>query len=318
MLNQGYSYQVQLNKKAVGHTALSYMVQYYLHSSLQVWQDRFDKGEIFLDDQLANANDKLNQGQTLIWHRPPWIEEDVPTHYDIVFHDNDVLIVNKPSGLPTMPAGGFLENTLYSILRKHFPTANPIHRLGRGTSGLVVFSLNTTASSFLSKQWREQKVKKLYLALAEGIAQKDNYKISQAIGTKNHSKLGNIYAARDDGKTALSMASVLERYAHTTLFDVVIKTGRPHQIRIHLASIGHPLVGDPLYGIGGHIKTDALPGDEGYFLHARKLEFIHPTGRPLSVCAPLPDLFQALLRHPEFLALNSLYTTPLRVIARRS
>jgi 23S rRNA pseudouridine1911/1915/1917 synthase len=295
MLNQGYSYRLQLDKKAVGHTALSYMVQYYLHSSLEVWQDRFDKGEVLLDNTIAYGNELLQKGQRLLWNRPPWTEEDVPTHYDIVFQDNDVLIVNKPSGLPTMPAGGFLENTLYSILRKHFPTANPIHRLGRGTSGLVVFSLNATANSFLSKQWHGHRVNKRYLALAEGIAGKDKYKISQAIGPKNHSRLENIYAARDDGKTALSMASVLERYTHTTLFNVVITTGRPHQIRIHLASIGHPLVGDPLYGIGGYVKTDALPGDGGYFLHASKLEFIHPNGRPLSVCAPLPDLFQALL-----------------------
>jgi 23S rRNA pseudouridine1911/1915/1917 synthase len=296
MLNRGYSYKEVLNKRAVGHTALSYLVHFYPHSSPETWQERFDNQEILLDNGVAKTSDNLQSGQTLLWNRPPWVEGPVPMDYGILYQDEDILLVNKPSGLPTMPAGGFLENTLFSMVHKIFPTASPIHRLGRGTSGLVAFTLNVRANRFLSEQWRKRQVRKIYTALAQGVALESTYHMSQAIGGVEHSRLGQVYAACNHGKPAFSVATVLERFSECTLFEVDLKSGRPHQIRIHLASVGHPLVGDPLYGIGGQIKTDALPGDGGYFLHAQKLEFIHPNHHPLSICAPIPETFEDIIK----------------------
>jgi 23S rRNA pseudouridine1911/1915/1917 synthase len=295
-LNGGYGYLEHLTTKARGHTVLSYLEQHYPHSTKQDWLERLQRGEILLDNSIAREDELLQAGQQLIWHRPPWYEEDTPQTFEIIYQDDAVIVVNKPSGLPTMPGGGFLDNTLFSLVRKNFPTARPIHRLGRATSGLVVFALTHEAASSLSKLWREHKVEKYYKTLASGVAQQDSYEIRAAIGLINHPKLGYVYAANDmsvenkRGKPSASDAKVLERRDSTTLFTVQIFTGRPHQIRIHLAAIGHPLVGDPLYAAGGQLlENPGLPGDGGYFLHAQRLVFTHPvSGERVEAKAVVP------------------------------
>lgn len=295
-LNGGYSYLEHLTSKARGHTVLSYLEQYYPHSSREAWIERLQSGGILLNNNIVRGNEVLQPGQTLVWNRPPWNEEDTPQTFEIIYQDDALLVVNKPSGLPTMTGGGFLDNTLFSFVRKKFPTSQPIHRLGRGTSGLVVFALTHEAASSLTKLWREHKVEKVYRALASGVAQQDFYKIRAAIGLIEHPKLGYVYAAKavydenKNGKPSASDARVLERQTNSTLFEVKIFTGRPHQIRIHLAFIGHPLKGDPLYAAGGgFLDNPGLPGEGGYFLHAERLEFLHPVTKVgLEVLAPVP------------------------------
>jgi 23S rRNA pseudouridine1911/1915/1917 synthase len=293
-LNKGYSYREQLNIKALGHTVLSYLGCFYAHSEKQDWLGRLQRGEILLDDKTASGAELLKPGQMLIWNRSPWLEEDTPQTFDIIYQDAALLVVSKPSGLPTMPAGGFLENTLFSFVRKDFLSAQPVHRLGRGTSGLVVFSLTDEASKNLSKFWRSRDVEKHYRALASSSATQDEYMIDAPIGLVKHSKLGSVYAACETGKASSSLAKVLEKRDRDTLFAVQIFTGRPHQIRIHLAFIGYPLVGDRLYGIGGKPLEDAaLPGEGGYLLHAERLVFLHPvSGVGLELRAPVPAELQ--------------------------
>jgi 23S rRNA pseudouridine1911/1915/1917 synthase len=276
-LNKGYSYREQVDAKALNHTVLSYLERYYTHSTKETWLERLQRGEILLDDKTASGAELLQAGQILVWNRPPWFEEDTPQTFKIIYQDDVLLVVNKPSGLPTMPGGGFLENTLFNFVRKDFPSAQPIHRLGRGTSGLVVFALTNEAASSLSKLWRTRDVEKHYRALASGVAAQDEYNIDAPIGLVKHSKLGEVHAASETGKASSSLAKVLEKRDSDTLFSVQIFTGRPHQIRIHLAFIGHPLVGDALYGVGGKpLENAALPGEGGYLLHAERLKFLHP------------------------------------------
>ena len=132
---------------------------------------------------------------------------------------------------------------------------------------------------------------KVYRALAAGVAPDDAYCITAPIGPVAHPLLGDVHAATVDGKPSRSEARVLERRDATTLFAVTIATGRPHRYRIHLAYVGHPLVGDPLYAIGGvpHADRPALPGEGGYLLHAERLEVVHPaSGRLLALYAPPP------------------------------
>lgn len=310
-LNRGYSYLEYLTSKARGHTVLSYLEKYYTHSDKETWLERLQRGEILLGYNIVGGHELLQPGQTLLWNRPPWYEEDTPQTFELVYQDDALLVVNKPSGLPTMPGGGFLDNTLFSFVRKKFPTAHPIHRLGRGTSGLVVFALTDEAVSSLSKLWRDYQVEKVYRALASGVAQQDFYKMRVAIGLIEHPKLGQVYAAsalcdenapyneNKKGKPSASDATVLERILPNsvqgqTLFEVKIFTGRPHQIRIHLAFIGHPLVGDPLYAVGGGLLDNpGLPGEGGYFLHAMQLKFLHPVSlERLEVQAPVPVEFE--------------------------
>lgn len=275
-VNDGYSFRHVLGPAALGHTAQSYLAAAFSHSSEREWRRRLDAGEILLEGHTARAEDLLRPGEILTWNRPPWEEPDVPRTYTVLHRDESVLVVDKPSGLPTLPGGGFLRNTLLSVVRDDFPAARPLHRLGRGTSGLVLFALNGRAASRLQKGWAD--VRKQYRALATGVASRDAYDIVCPIGRVAHERLGTVHAASAGGKPARSIARVLERRAGATVFEVDLLTGRPHQIRIHLASIGHPLVGDPLYAAGGVPRAErpGLPGDGGYLLRATRLGFRSP------------------------------------------
>ncbi|MGB6831360.1 MAG: pseudouridine synthase, partial [Terracidiphilus sp.] len=217
-----------------------------------------------------------------------------PLHFEFLFDDPHLLAVSKPSGLPTLPGAGFMENTLLRLVQKHIPTANPVHRLGRATSGIVLFAKTPRAASNLTANWNTPKTQKIYRALAQNIAQHDAYEILTPIGLVPHPLIGSVWAANPSGKPSKSMAKVISRTTSTTTFEVSLNSGRPHQIRIHLASIGHPLVGDPLYGSTGQPLENlpGLPGDGGYFLHAQFLKFHHPiTGEQINLEAALPSGF---------------------------
>ncbi len=289
-LNRGWSYREQVGPGGAGLTALAYLATTRAHSTAAEWADRFARGEIAIDGTRADPATLLQLGQIIVWHRPPWDEPAVPTHFAIVHEDDSIVAVDKPSGLQTMPAGGFLEHTLMHLVRQQFPEASPLHRLGRCTSGLVLFARTRAAAAVLSKAWRDHEVKKTYRALACGVSPLDRIEIDAAIGPVPHPQLGSVHAASTAGKPSRSVATVLERREQHTLFSVDIASGRPHQIRIHLAYAGHPMVGDPVYDTGGVIKDHpGLPGDGGYFLHAEQLTFAHPlTGHALQLHAPAP------------------------------
>lgn len=290
-LNDGFAYRSRVQRGGV--TVLDFLSGEFRHSSREVWAARLAAGEIELDGVTVGVDTVLSAGQQLVWHRPPWWEEDVPLSFDVLFEDADLLAVAKPAGLPTVPGGGFLKHTLSSAVRERWPTASPLHRLGRGTSGLVLFALNSQTGAGLLADWRAQRVQKVYLALASGVAARDEYEIRTPIGPVPHPKLGEVFAASPAGKEAHSRARVRERREDSALFEVEIFTGRPHQIRVHLAGVGHPLVGDPLYAPGGVALPDALPGDVGYHLHAWQLSFTHPTtGEKVTLNAPPPEVLE--------------------------
>jgi 23S rRNA pseudouridine1911/1915/1917 synthase len=218
----------------------------------------------------------------------------VPLCYAVLYQDEDLLAVAKPSGLPTMPSGGYLEHCLLSRVRQRYPEATPAHRLGRGTSGVVLFARTPLAMRELAALWRDHRAEKVYRALVTGQPALDAFTVTTPIGPVAHGLLGTVHAASAAGKASTSHVRVLARRDPDSLVEVRIETGRPHQIRIHMAASGHPLVGDPLYAVGGGLREDgeALPGDEGYLLHALRLSLPHPrTGSPFTVeCAPPPKL----------------------------
>jgi 23S rRNA pseudouridine1911/1915/1917 synthase len=297
MLNRGYAYTTTIGSKDHGRRLLSHLASLYPHSSADAWQRNIDGGEVRVDGVIAAGSESLTAGQTLVWSRPPWIEPDTPGHFDVLFDDAHLLAVNKPSGLPTLPGGGFLENTLLRLVQKHTPCANPVHRLGRATSGIVLFAKTAEAASRLSADWNTPRVQKIYRALAQGVARLDDYEILTPIGLVPHPLIGSVWAASFSGKPSKSVAKVISRTAGATTFEVSLYSGRPHQIRIHLASIGHPLVGDPLYGSTGQPleHLPGLPGEGGYFLHAQFLTFRHPvTGEQINLEAALPDGFPSV------------------------
>jgi 23S rRNA pseudouridine1911/1915/1917 synthase len=298
MLNGGYAYTTIISSKYHGQSLLSHLASLYPHSTPQVWQQKLNNGEVTLNGVTATGSESVTLGQTLVWNRPPWIEPDAPQHFEVMFEDPHLLAVDKPSGLPTIPGGGFMENTLLRLVQKQTPSANPVHRLGRATTGIVLFAKTPQAASNLFANWNTPKVRKIYRALAQNIAQHDDYEILTPIGLVPHPLIGSVWAASPSGKPSKSLAKVISRSTSTntgtTTFEVSLNSGRPHQIRIHLASIGHPLVGDPLYGLTGQPLENlpGLPGDGGYCLHAQYLKFHHPiTGEQINLEAPLPSGF---------------------------
>lgn len=286
-MNHGYVHRWQLGPEAKGATALGLMAREFPHSTREEWAARIARGELTDEGVLLVADALLFPGQWLTWSRPPWEEPAVPLHCEELYRDAHLLAVSKPSGLPVMPAGGYLEHTLMALVQKDVPSARPLHRLGRGTSGLVLFSLSTQAHRALSAALRTHGLSKRYLALASGRLEAPRV-FDVPIGPVPHARLGTVHAASASGSPSCTRLERAEPRGGDTRAELELVTGRPHQIRIHLAHAGHPLVGDPLYLSGGGL-ADALPGDEGYLLHAWRLCLSHPvTGQPLELEAPVP------------------------------
>lgn len=312
-MNQGWIYQDRVRATEAGLTVLEFYTRRYRHSSQADWQRRIEAGQILLDGIEGFIESLIQAGQLLSYHRPPWQEPEVPLSFEVLYEDADLLVVAKPSGLPVLPGGGFLEHTLLHQLRCRYPedTPVPIHRLGRGTSGLMLLARSPLAKSNLSQQLRKstaggglvhshRSIHKTYRALIGAGDIPDRLTINQPIGKISHEQLGYIYGAATDGQFARSDVQVVRRDLESTLVEVTIFTGRPHQIRIHMASAGFPLLGDPLYGVGGIPRSfsedcDAkqpVPGDCGYALHAYRLTFLHPrTQQPMTFeCLPPVNL----------------------------
>jgi 23S rRNA pseudouridine1911/1915/1917 synthase len=168
-----------------------------------------------------------------------------------------------------------------------------MHRLGRGTSGLLLFARTREARRRVAADWRKGRVEKTYRALVSGVPDRELFSIDRPIGPVPHPRLGQVHAVSKRGKPSLTHVRRIDARRGEALVEVNIPTGRPHQIRIHLAAAGHPLVGDPLYADGGVPKEKpGLPGEGGFWLHSQRLSLPHPaTGERIDLeCLPPPAL----------------------------
>lgn len=306
MTNSGFAYRETVGACAAGRTLLDHLARRHRHTQASEWEARIAAGLVLLDGRVARADVVLRRGQAVVWNRPPWAEPEAPLAWALLHLDHDLLAVAKPAGLPTLPGGGFLEHTLLALVRRQFPQASPVHRLDRGASGLVLFARNGRTGERLAEAFRAGRVVKEYRALVSGAPALDAFAIDAPIARVAHPLFGFVHAAAGetggDGvvsglagpiRSARTEVEVLERRAGATLLRVRPITGRPHQIRIHLAAAGLPLLGEPLYLEGGVARPDAAScGAGGYLLHALRLSVdAHPDERPIVLeCAPPPGL----------------------------
>lgn len=313
-MNQGWVYTDRITPADTSLSVLDFYATRYRHSSRSQWQARIASGQIRQDGNPVAPDDRLQPGQTLAYHRLPWQEPEVPLEFEVLYEDGDVVAIAKPAGLPVLPGGNFLTHTLLHQLKLKYPDNPPIpvHRLGRGTSGVMILGRSPLARSVLSRQLRDSTatacdpqaphpIRKTYRALVVASDLPDRFTLTTPIGKVDHPVLGYVYAASAAGVPALSQGSVLQRTADSTLVEITIRTGRPHQIRIHMAAAGFPLLGDPLYGVGGvplPIESSGdgdipVPGDIGYHLHSHRLNLPHPrTQVPLEMICSAPAALQ--------------------------
>lgn len=223
--------------------------------------------------------------------------QDIPI--EVIYEDNDIIVVNKPKGLVVHPANGnpdgTLVNAVMAICKESLSGIGGelrpgiVHRLDKDTSGLLIIAKNDKAHINMSNQIKNREVKKIYIALVRGIVPENEATIDMPIGrsTKDRKKM----AVVKNGKPAVTHFKVIKRYPKYTLLEIKIDTGRTHQIRVHMAEIGHPVVGDMVYSNG---KNEF--GVEGQMLHAKSLDFKHPiTNKQMHLEADLPQYFKDIL-----------------------
>ena len=277
---------------------LGHHLKQFSRSQIQKWVTDWN---VTVNGQPVKPKYKLAVGDQVVVspEAPQKIDlepENIPL--DIVYEDDDVLVVNKPQGMVVHPAPGHPNHTLVNALLYHSPlsTINGefrpgiVHRIDKDTSGLLMVAKNDMAHRSLAAQLKAKTNQREYVALVHGVIKQEAGTIDAPIGRSRKDRKKQ--AIVSDGRHAVTHFKVLKRYRHYTLVSCRLETGRTHQIRVHMKSIGHPLAGDPLYG-----PRKTLPG-KGQYLHARELGFKHPrTGKQLLFTAPLPDYFQRMLDH---------------------
>ena len=264
-----------------------------------------DEGNVLLNQEKAKSSVKLKTGDRLALTIPePEILDVVPEDIslDIVYEDKDLLIVNKPKGMVVHPANGHQSGTLVNAVMHHcgadlssingVQRPGIVHRIDMNTTGLLVICKNDKTHKDLAEQLKVHSITRKYVAVVCGNIKEENGTVDAPIG---RSKKDRKKQAIDhwNGREAVTHYQVLERFGDYTLVECQLETGRTHQIRVHMASIGHPVLGDDVYG------PRSCPFKlEGQTLHAKVLGFVHPgTGKYVEFDSPYPEYFEKLLKH---------------------
>lgn len=280
--------------------ALAKLLPQHSRSRLKGW---IDEGRVTLDGARVAPKHRLEGGESLTVHETGASATlaDAPEarNLAVAYEDDAILVVDKPAGLVVHPGAGNRSGTLLNALLHHapalaeLPRAGIVHRLDKDTSGLMVVAKTAVAQTDLVRQLQARTVERIYLALARGDVAR-SVVIDAPIG--RHPLKRTSMAVVASGKPARTHVDVVERHGATTLVRCRLETGRTHQIRVHLASIGHPLIGDPVYGARGPSLPDPLRTFARQALHAERLALVHPrTRKRCEWTSPLPADFAALL-----------------------
>lgn len=268
-------------------------------------QQLIEEGQITVDGRPRKRTFKMTPGEVIRVDVPAAEIDELlpePIPLTVVYEDVDVLVIDKPAGMVVHPAPGHPRGTLANAVIAHAPEISIagsnrpgiVHRLDKDTSGLMVIAKTDRARTSLIKQWAKRSVAKHYTALVRGNVEENEATINVPVGRDPVAR--NKMAVVANGREAISHFTVAERFEESTLLDVEIETGRTHQIRVHLAFIGHPVVGDEVYNrsSGEYGGTNAIAPRQ--FLHAGQLGFSLPDGRPVSFTSPLPEDLAGVLK----------------------
>ena len=272
-------------------------------SAAQRW---LEEGQVTQNGRALKKNAKLQPGDELLITPPQpqaidLVPQDIPL--DVVYEDGDVIVVNKPVGMVVHPAPGHPDGTLVNALLYHCKNSlsgingelrpGIVHRIDRDTSGLLIAAKNDKAHLSLAEQLQDHSLFRLYHGVAVGAFREDSGTVNAPIG--RHPADRKRMAVTPDGREAITHWQVIDAQNSHSHITCRLETGRTHQIRVHMAYLGHPLLGDTVYG-----AKKPVPGLAGQCLHAAQLTFTHPTsGERLTVDAPLPDWFTAVLKRYE-------------------
>ncbi len=283
----------------------------FLAENIEDWsrarlQRLIEGGDVLVNQKDAKPSYKLREGDEIEGElTAPIVEtmkaENIPL--DVIYEDEHLIVINKQAGLIVHAGVGVRNGTLVNALMYHFQNlsqlggrsrAGIVHRLDKNTSGLIVVAKDETTHEALANQFQMRQVYKSYVALVHGAIRRESGKIEEKIGRDKWNRMKMSVAK--NGRNALSLWTVRQRFEKFTLLDVEIKTGRTHQIRVHLAFLNHPVVGDETYNEGrdktvSDVKArQAIQNLNRFFLHAEKLSFTHPkTKEKMDFVAPLPD-----------------------------
>ena len=262
-----------------------------------------DGGCVFINGKSAKPSQEINGGDVIEVTLPPATEysvkpENIPV--EIIYEDKDIAVVNKPQGMTVHMGNGNVDGTLVNALLYRLDSLSGIngvirpgivHRIDKDTSGLLVVAKNDRAHLSLSQQIAEKTCKRTYLALLEGNLKENSGRVTTYIGRSAQDRTKMAVVAPDKGKLAVTDFTVWERYQGYTLCRFDLQTGRTHQIRVHAKHLGHPVVGDTVYGV----KKQKF-NLNGQLLHAFRLTLSHPeTGEQMTFEAPVPDYFYGVL-----------------------
>ncbi|MBU3091528.1 RluA family pseudouridine synthase [Clostridium sp. CM028] len=294
-------YEFKVDESSVG-TRLDVFVSSKFENKSRAYIQGIIEGEnAAVNEKCRKSNYKLKLDELITLGIPDPVELDVKAeeiHLDVLYEDSDVIVINKPQDMVVHPAPGNYSGTLVNALLNHCTDLSGIngvlrpgivHRIDKDTSGALVVAKNDNAHNSLAAQLKDHSMTRSYLALVEGIIKSDVGTIDEPIG--RHPKDRIKMAVVESGKKAVTHFKVIERFDSNTLVECNLETGRTHQIRVHMARIGHPLVGDLIYGY----KKQSF-NLKGQALHAKKLGFIHPsTNEYMEFISPLPSYFEKLI-----------------------
>lgn len=271
-----------------------------------------EEEQVTLNGKRANKKDKVKAGDVIIVLLPEpepdaATPQDIPL--DIVYEDEDILVVNKPCGMVVHPAAGNPDGTLVNAILYHCGDSlsgiggvirpGIVHRIDKDTSGLLVVAKNDAAHLALSEQLKVHRVRRVYHAIAIGNLREDMGTVDAPIGRHptDRKKMAVLRGADAHARDAVTHYRVLERFAGMCHVECRLETGRTHQIRVHMASLGHPLLGDPVYGGANHKFCENHPAlIHGQCLHAAELSLIHPrSGEEMHFTCPLPEDMERIL-----------------------